>query len=170
MIRLDANRGSYTMMTYQGGWPLPGYYVSALAATPDGRVWMSYDTDFLTERRGLCWYDGTSVGDYPAPPFGEPQWGGLPHAQIDDCEVRLVPNGYELWMSCQSRGVAVLSVVYSGVPCPPDTNNDGILTPADFSAWIAAFNAMSPACDQNADGACTPADFSAWLANFNAGC
>ena len=55
-------------------------------------------------------------------------------------------------------------------PCPADTNGDGTLSPADFSAWIAAFNAMSPACDQNGDNACTPADFSAWIANFNAGC
>jgi hypothetical protein len=54
--------------------------------------------------------------------------------------------------------------------CPADTNGDGLLSPADFSAWIAAFNAQAPACDQNADGACTPADFSAWIANFNAGC
>ncbi|MFI4871644.1 MAG: GC-type dockerin domain-anchored protein [Phycisphaerales bacterium JB061] len=54
--------------------------------------------------------------------------------------------------------------------CLADTNNDGILSPADFSAWVAAFNAMDPACDQNADEACTPADFSAWVANFNAGC
>ncbi len=54
--------------------------------------------------------------------------------------------------------------------CIPDTNNDGALTPADFTAWIAAFNAMAPKCDQNADGLCTPADFTAWIANFNAGC
>ena len=55
-------------------------------------------------------------------------------------------------------------------PCPADTNADGILSPADFSAWIAAFNAQSPACDQNGDSLCTPADFSAWIAGFNAGC
>lgn len=54
--------------------------------------------------------------------------------------------------------------------CPADTNGDGSLTPADFSAWIAAFNAMAPACDQNGDTLCTPADFSAWIAGFNAGC
>lgn len=55
-------------------------------------------------------------------------------------------------------------------PCVADTNGDGILSPADFSAWIAAFNAQSPACDQNGDGQCLPNDFSAWIANFNAGC
>ncbi len=54
--------------------------------------------------------------------------------------------------------------------CLADVNADGTLTPADFTAWIAAFNAQSPACDQNKDSTCTPADFSAWIANFNAGC
>ena len=54
--------------------------------------------------------------------------------------------------------------------CPADTNGDGIVSPADFNAWILAFNSMSPACDQNGDGLCTPADFNAWILNFNAGC
>jgi len=54
--------------------------------------------------------------------------------------------------------------------CPADTNHDGTLSPADFTAWIAALNAASPECDQNADNACTPADFTAWIANYNAGC
>ncbi len=54
--------------------------------------------------------------------------------------------------------------------CLGDTNGDGLLTPADFSAWIMAFNNQAPECDQNSDGLCTPADFSAWILNFNAGC
>lgn len=65
---------------------------------------------------------------------------------------------------------------YSGVVvceepvCVADTNGDGSLSPADFSAWVAAFNAQGPACDQNADSLCTASDFSAWVANYNAGC
>ena len=57
-------------------------------------------------------------------------------------------------------------------PCdnPADTNGDGDVTPADFNAWIAAFNANAPECDQNDDGLCTPADFNAWIVNFNLGC
>jgi hypothetical protein len=54
--------------------------------------------------------------------------------------------------------------------CVADVNADGMLSPADFSAWVSAFNAMAPACDQNGDGACSPADFSAWVGNYNAGC
>ncbi|HED52865.1 MAG TPA: hypothetical protein ENJ00_01515 [Phycisphaerales bacterium] len=55
-------------------------------------------------------------------------------------------------------------------PCVPDVNGDGVLTPDDFTAWIAAFNANAPECDQNGDGNCDPTDFTAWIANFNAGC
>ena len=50
-----------------------------------------------------------------------------------------------------------------------DVNNDGVVTPADFSAWVAAFNTQSYRADQNFDGVVTPADFSAWVANFNLG-
>lgn len=57
-----------------------------------------------------------------------------------------------------------------GTLCPADVNGDGALSPADFTAWVAAFNASAIECDQNGDGLCTPADFSAWVANFNAGC
>lgn len=51
-----------------------------------------------------------------------------------------------------------------------DVNRDGVLSPADFSAWIAAFNQQSAGCDQNSDGSCSSADFSAWISNYNAGC
>lgn len=57
-----------------------------------------------------------------------------------------------------------------GSDCLPDTNGDGDLTPADFTAWIDAFNNSLPACDQNGDDSCDPSDFSAWINNFNAGC
>jgi len=54
--------------------------------------------------------------------------------------------------------------------CLADVNMDGVVTPADFTAWVAAFNAQATECDQNEDGLCTPADFTAWVANYNAGC
>lgn len=63
-----------------------------------------------------------------------------------------------LGQSCQSERLCA------------DVNMDGSITPADFSAWIAAYNASDvTACDQNSDNLCTPADFSAWLSNFNMG-
>jgi hypothetical protein len=63
-----------------------------------------------------------------------------------------------------------VSESFSITGCLADTNGDGMLSPTDFSAWISAFNAQSPACDQNADSQCTSTDFTAWLANYNAGC
>jgi thermitase len=55
--------------------------------------------------------------------------------------------------------------------CLADVNGDGFATPADFNAWIIAFNNGDlPGCDQNGDGLCNPADFNAWVINFNAGC
>ncbi|MEL6499480.1 MAG: GC-type dockerin domain-anchored protein [Planctomycetota bacterium] len=66
--------------------------------------------------------------------------------------------------------IAAISDDCSGQVCTADTNNDGVINPADFNAWILAFNNRTPECDQNADGLCNPADFNAWVANFNAGC
>lgn len=54
--------------------------------------------------------------------------------------------------------------------CLADVNGDGALSPADFSAWVSAYNTQSPQADQNSDGMISPADFSAWVANYNAGC
>lgn len=57
----------------------------------------------------------------------------------------------------------------TGQPCLADTNNDGQLTPADFTAWINSFNNSLSGCDQNGDGVCSLTDFTAWIGNFNAG-
>lgn len=56
-----------------------------------------------------------------------------------------------------------------GQYCLADTNQDGNVTAADFSSWIALFYASDPAADINNDGSVTPADFSAWLAEYTKG-
>ncbi|MEL6795965.1 MAG: GC-type dockerin domain-anchored protein [Planctomycetota bacterium] len=69
------------------------------------------------------------------------------------------------------RGLAIVRVdIVSQDDCAADVNGDGELTPADFNAWVIAFNGQLPACDQNGDGLCNPADFNAWVVNFNGGC
>lgn len=68
----------------------------------------------------------------------------------------------------QGRGEA--HVFTTSAACDADVNGDGVLSPADFTAWIAAFNAGASGCDQNGDGSCTAGDFTAWIANYNAGC
>lgn len=117
LIHIDPDTGAYQMLTYEAGWPFPGNTVMPWAVTTDGRLWMQYDdTIWPYTERGLCWWDGTNVGAFPAPPEGGPQWGGLPHAGIADLEVRPLADGYELWMSCVSRGLAVLKVSGAGGP------------------------------------------------------
>ena len=75
-------------------------------------------------------------------------------------------------------GAAPSAVLSIEIPetCFADVNGDGAATPADFNAWIAAYNAGDPASDQNGDGifgAGVPgavSDFNAWIINYNAGC
>ena len=63
-----------------------------------------------------------------------------------------------------------IEIIEAETDCPADVNGDGLVSPADFNAWINAFNNQLPECDQNGDGLCTPADFNAWINNFNNGC
>ncbi len=66
----------------------------------------------------------------------------------------------------------MIRINVNGDELPPtdccDVNLDNQCSPADFTAWIAAFNGQVSPCDINQDGGCTPADFSAWIAAFNA--
>ena len=98
--------------------------------------------------------------------------------QIDDGS--LLPSD-PIWLELDnnadpSEGGAALDFVRTQigacatVVCAADTNGDGALTPADFNAWILAFNTGSSTCDQNGDGQCNPGDFNAWILNFNQGC
>jgi hypothetical protein len=110
LIRLNPATGTYQMWRYDQGWPLPGKFVTPLAVTPDGRVWMTFVDAVGQYEGGLCWFDGQRIGVYPGPNGGAAQWGGLPHTQIKQLVVRERPGGYDLWMSCLSRGIAVLKV------------------------------------------------------------
>ncbi|HED54158.1 MAG TPA: hypothetical protein ENJ00_08150 [Phycisphaerales bacterium] len=106
-------------------------------------------------------------------PFGDPK--GTSHISALLLEGRTYFWVTSQWSSTSTIAQAGNTIVGPGVvtiaaDCPADTNHDGSLTPADFTAWIAAFNTSSPECDQNGDGNCDPTDFTAWIANFNAGC
>ena len=75
-------------------------------------------------------------------------------------------------VECGIDAISLVSYECEPAGCdnPADTNGDGQVSPADFNAWISAFNNNAPECDQNGDGLCTPADFNAWIGNFNQGC
>ncbi len=87
----------------------------------------------------------------------------MPHVPIRNIQNEIPFNGVP------PIATYTLTLLFVEV-CLPDVNGDGVLSPADFNAWILAFNNQSPGCDQNGDGACTPADFNSWIQNFSAGC
>ncbi len=170
LIRLNANAGTYQLWQHDLGWPFPGDHVRPQVVTPDGRIWMTYDSEYPSTDAGLLWWDGTNVGTFPAPPNGEWRFGGLPHAGIIDLEVKVIPGGYELWMSCISRGLAVLSV--TSPACPADFNQDGVLNADDLGDFITGyFNTPSdPATDFNADGVINADDLGDFITAYFNGC
>ena len=109
MLTLDI----YTTFEHDLGWPFPGEHVYPRLVTPDGKLWLMYDSEYPSTEAGLCWYDGVNVGMIPASPGGVPQWGGLPNSNIRELEYKAVAGGYELWMSCKGRGIAVLKYLQS---------------------------------------------------------
>ena len=110
LARVNANNGTYQFYSPSNS-QIPGESVAPLAVTADGRLWFANFGSTTTSTYGLCWFDGINFGIIP-----QQQIGGLPHAQIYDLEVKHIQNGYELWISCASRGIAVLTVIGSVVP------------------------------------------------------
>ena len=104
LAKVNANNGTYQFYSPSNS-QIPGENVSPLAVTPDGKLWFANFGSTSTTVYGLCWFDGTNFGIFP-----QQQTGGLSHAQIYDLEVKNLQVGYELWISCASRGVAVLTV------------------------------------------------------------
>jgi streptogramin lyase len=104
LIKLDANNNSYQFLS-PGNSGIQGEDITPLGYSSDGRIWYTNFQSVDTTRIGLCWFDGTQFGIFPV------EAGGLPHAQIPDMEIKVLQDGYELWMSCLSRGIAVLHVI-----------------------------------------------------------
>lgn len=107
----------------------------------------------------------------------------ISYALFDETGIPLaLPAGaglYDFAWHEPSQTLAILDtgthIVHFFRPNPPaqrlcaDQNQDGLVSPADFSAWIANFNTMNPLADVNQDTLVSPADFSAWIAAFNQG-
>jgi streptogramin lyase len=110
LLKVDAETGTSQVLRSDLGWPFPADHVYPLTVTPDGRLWLAFSRDYPSTDAGLLWWDGSEVGVFLAPPNGAWDWGGLPHAGIKDLQVKPVTGGYELWMSCLSRGIATLTV------------------------------------------------------------
>jgi hypothetical protein len=114
LFRLNAENNTYQFFS-PGNSQLPGENITPLACSPDGLIWFTNFGSANAAEIGLCWFDGTEFGVFPV------QDDGLPHAQIADVEIKEHQNGYELWMSCLSRGIAVLDVITTNVGI--ETNN-----------------------------------------------
>jgi streptogramin lyase len=104
LFRLDAGNDTYQFFSPDNSG-IQGESITPLAYSPDGRIWFSNFGSIDTTRIGLCWFDGSQFGIFPV------EAGGLPHAQIPDVEIRELPDGYELWLTCLSQGIAVLKVI-----------------------------------------------------------
>ncbi len=113
LFKLDANQNDYEFFS-PGNSDIPGENITPLAYTADGRLWFTNFGSTTTTEIGLCWFDGAGFGILPV------EDGGLPHAQIKDVEVWNIDEGYELWMSCLSRGLAVLTVTSSPLGADSD--------------------------------------------------
>jgi hypothetical protein len=111
LIRYDSNTGLYRTWSYDEGWPFPGEHVRPATFSPDGKLWMQYDSEYPSTEAGILAFDGVNIEAFPSAPGGIPQWGGLPNSSVLDIKARETEVGYELWMSCLGRGIAVLDVV-----------------------------------------------------------
>lgn len=103
-------------------------------------------TDFTGRFKIYAFGSDIGIADRMFPALGE-------HANID---------ALEIWEDFQT------GCGNAGGQCA-DTNLDGSLDPADFNAWILAFNTGNCVADQNGDGLIDPSDFNAWISNYNNG-
>lgn len=110
LVKYNTLTGQFQSWTYGLNWPFPSEGLMPLTVSPDGLVWMLYDSEFPNEIAGLLAFNGTDVFTFPSAPGGYPAWNLLPNSSIKDIEVRTIENGYELWISCLGRGIAVLTV------------------------------------------------------------
>ncbi|MHC4911369.1 MAG: alpha-amylase family glycosyl hydrolase [Planctomycetota bacterium] len=95
--------------------------------------------------------------------------GGTPAGPVTIEPVASGPHPRSVVLDLPARSIMLLQHE-APADCPADVNGDGVVSPADFNAWIIAFNNQLPECDQNGDSLCAPADFNAWIINFNTGC
>ncbi len=119
LIKYNPQTAQSTVWSYDQGWPFPGEHVRPLTVTPDGRIWMLYDSEFPSLESGIFAYDGVNLEIYPSAPGGFPAWDVLPNSNIKDIEVKTITGGYELWMSCVGRGIAVLTVLDENLATQP---------------------------------------------------
>ncbi|MCD6661686.1 MAG: T9SS type A sorting domain-containing protein [Lentimicrobium sp.] len=106
LFKINPNTGNYNFYSPSNS-EIPGELITPLAVSPDGKIWFANFQSEQYPESGLCWFDGQNFGIYPVSDQT------VPHGQIKDIEVKPIPGGYELWISCLSRGIAVMSATSS---------------------------------------------------------
>jgi streptogramin lyase len=122
LFRLNTIDDTYDFYTNSNS-EIAGESITPLAFTTDGRIWYTSFGSSESDETGLGWFDGTNFGFFPV------EDGGLPHAQVIDAEVITKANGYELWLCCLSRGIAILDVGINtvGIAAPENPSADILL-------------------------------------------
>lgn len=148
-----------------------GYFafVTAFTVTEDTDVTVSWDAaeDVPTiDRRFRVWRSlGATLFEYD-------EFSG-PH---DGTVTISLTAGEQYWVDALYRsiwdnGTGSFSITIdsdTGRLCA-DQNEDGAVTPTDFTAWIANFNNNDMRADVNQSGFVEPTDFTAWINAFNQG-
>ncbi|MEN1706388.1 MAG: hypothetical protein AAGJ54_12860 [Planctomycetota bacterium] len=183
-VFLTQGEGPDTDGDGDGNGPIYGAFVASTVASPF--VWGTRDADTT----GCAAANGV-VASGTSPVFWGQGFNGCPPGAINEgsgfsdgaSDGGIVNNFWDPTidssdtagaMACPDplapailvEGREILSCIISGCA---DVNGDCFITPADFNAWVAAYNAGGLRCDQNGDRECTPADFNAWVLNFNSG-
>jgi streptogramin lyase len=141
LFKLDVTANTYQFFSPSNSG-IPGENITPLAYTPDGKIWFTNFGSVATQQNGLCWYDGTEFG------FFAVEDGGLPHSQIKDMEIKLTEDGYELWMSCLSRGIAVLEVKSLSTGISQFSARDGSLNFTNYPNPFSTSTALNFTLDE----------------------
>ena len=162
-----AEGGQYTAYNAWGGNVVgcPGPLPCGCATGWSTGFLIDFDGTFSTP----LFFNGSEVCDSPA--------NALANAKT----LRMVVTGatpifIKHTDNAPSDNVGGVSVLVTRITdCLADVNNDGVASPADFTAWLQCFGDPTSAgycasADVNGSGTVDPADFTAWLAAFNAGC
>ena len=121
----------------------------------------------------VLYHDGQLVYDGREVPGGRQRFDGAPqffqpsYTGLVDIVALVFDGGGDDW---DHLAMDNFQFRRSSPLCPADLNDDGLLNFFDVSAFLNAYNAMSPAADFTGDGVYNFFDVSAFLNAYNAGC
>ena len=165
-FRWTAASGMTSLGTLPGG-----IFSVATAANTDGTIVVGFGDDASGTVRAWIWTEIGNCGTMRdlqteiISEYGQTNAAGWTLIQPTD----MSDTGFVVGLGIDPAGdIQVWTSQISA--CWADFDGDGVVTPADANAFIAAFNAGSLRADGNCDGALTLADFTAFVTAFILGC